>query len=153
MLFAVYIPGVQAQDSILKDFAHQTRKPGFFYPICLYPSTLRMINISDDAEFNALVNDIEKILIYEMDSATVSQGTRGWLETYEEVGFEEYLTLYGKQFAKIMGKDDEMVGLLESDQSVYAFYLKGHIRLEKIPTLIGSLNSDDFIGIIKDRFQ
>lgn len=112
-----------------------------------------MINISDDAEFNALVNDIEKILIYEMDSATVSQGTRGWLETYEEVGFEEYLTLYGKQFAKIMGKDDEMVGLLESDQSVYAFYLKGHIRLEKIPTLIGSLNSDDFIGIIKDRFQ
>lgn len=142
------------QESIIKDFSEPRRPTNWMNPICLYPSTLRMINISGNSDFNELVNDIDKILIYTLDSATtVSDDYSSWIKEYEEIGFEEYVSLYGKQVMKIFGKDEEYVGLMKAEGRLLTFYLKGDIPFHKIPTLINSFKEDDLLGIVTDHFK
>jgi len=142
------------QESIIKNFSEPRRPTRWLNPICLYPSTLRMINLSGDPTYNELVNDIDKILIYTLDSATVvSNDYSGWLKEYEEIGYEEYIRLSGKQDMRIIGKDDEYVGLMKADEKLLTFYLRGDIPFHKIPKLINSFRSDDFLNVITDQFQ
>ena len=123
-------------------------------PLCLYPSTLRMVNISGDPEFNKLVNDIEKVLIYTFDSTTVaSKSYRELIKNYEEVGYEEYMTMYGKQMIKIIGKEDEYVGIIAMEESAMGFYLRGTIPFAKIPELIKNFQEGDLLPIITDQFK
>ncbi|MEM8939690.1 MAG: hypothetical protein AAGC64_10130 [Bacteroidota bacterium] len=143
-----------AQESILKEFSEPRRPTTWLNPICLYPSTLRMINISGDPNYNELVSDIEKILIYRLDSATVaSDDYDSWIETYEDVGFEEYINLYGKQTMKILGKEEEYVGLLKVEEKLLTFYLRGDIAFHKIPKLIQSFRKGDLLNVLTERLR
>ncbi|WP_420575661.1 hypothetical protein [Ekhidna sp.] len=143
-----------AQESIIKDFAEPRRPTRWMNPLCLYPSTLRMVNVSQDPTFNELVNDIEKVLIYTLDSATIATKTYGdFLDEYESEGYEEYITLYGKQHLKIIGKDDEYVGVMAAEGNALCFYLRGSIPFAKIPELIQSFRSNDLLPMITDQFK
>ncbi len=143
-----------AQESIIKEFSEPRRPRRWLNPICLYPSTLRMINISGNPDYNELVNDIEKILIYTLDSATtVSDDYDSWISDYEEIGFEEYISLYGEQTMKIYGKEEEYVGVVKAEGRLLTFYLRGAIPFHKIPTLINSFGEGDFLNIVTDQFK
>lgn len=143
-----------AQESIIKEFAQTRRPTTWMNPLCLYPSTLRMANISGDPEFNKLVNDIEKVLIYTFDSTTVaSKSYRDLIKNYEEVGYEEYMTMYGKQLIKIIGKKDEYVGIIAVEDNAMGFYLRGTIPFAKIPELIKNFQEGDLLPIITDQFK
>ncbi len=113
-----------------------------------------MINISQKPEFNKLVNDIDKVLIYTLDSTTyAAKEYKTLLKDYEEEGYEEYMALYGKQDIRIIGKDDEYVGVLAAEGRAMAFYLRGDIPFGKIPTLIQTFQSDDVLPLITDMFK
>ncbi|WP_424961700.1 hypothetical protein [Ekhidna sp.] len=143
-----------AQESIIKDFAEPRRSTRWMNPLCFYPSTLRMINISQDPKFNELVNDIEKVLIYTLDSATIASKTYGnFLSGYENEGYEEYISLYGKQKIKVIGKEDEYVGVIAAEGHAMCFYLRGSIPFAKIPELIQSFQGDDLLPMITDQFK
>ncbi|MEM0939298.1 MAG: hypothetical protein AAF600_16995 [Bacteroidota bacterium] len=143
-----------AQESIIKEFSEPRRSTRWLNPICLYPSTLRMINISGDANYNELVSDIEKILIYRLDSITImSEDYDSWIETYENVGFEEYINLYGKQTMKILGKGEEYVGLLKVEEKLLTFYLKGEIAFHKIPNLIQSFRKGNLLNVLTEQLR
>ena len=143
-----------AQESIIKDFAGPRRLIRWMNPICLYPSTLRMINIAGDPNFNALVNDIEKILIYTLDSATVaSKSYTDFLKDYEAKGYEEYMTMQGQQELRIIGKNEEYVGVMATDGNAIAFYLRGEIPFGKIPMLLQSFQNSDMLPVITDQFK
>jgi hypothetical protein len=153
ILVILLLPSL-AQESIIKDFAEPRRSTRWMNPICLYPSTLRMINISGDPQLYELVNDIEKILIYTLDSTTVaSKSYASWLGDYEAIGFEEYITMLGKQEMRIIGKKDEYVGVLAAEGNAMAFYLRGEIPFGKIPTLLESFQSADVLPMITDQFK
>lgn len=123
-------------------------------PVCLYPSTLRMINISGNPDFYEMVNDIEKILVYTLDSTTIAEENySSWITEYINIGYEEYVSLYGKQTIKIFGKQSEYVGLLKAENRLLTFYLKGEIPFHKIPTLINSIKEEDLLGIVTDQFK
>ena len=146
--------GVQSQESVIKDFAEPRRPTRWMNPVCLYPSTLRMINISQDPQFNELVNDIEKVLIYTLDSATyANKEYKTLLKDYEEIGYEEYIALFGKQEMRIIGKDEEYVGVMAAGGRAMAFYMKGDIPFGKIPTLLQTFQSDDVLPLITDMFK
>lgn len=101
-----------------------------------------------------MVNDIEKILIYTLDSATtVSDDYDSWISDYEEIGFEEYISLYGEQTMKIYGKEEEYVGVVKAEGRLLTFYLRGAIPFHKIPTLINSFGEGDFLNIVTDQFK
>ena len=112
-----------------------------------------MINISGDPSYNELVNDIEKVLIYNLDSAAVEGNDNSWIKEYEQLGYEEYIRLSGAQSIRIIGKEDEYVGMLQAEDRLLTFYLRGSIPFHKIPTLIQSFQSDDLLNIVTDQFK
>ena len=153
LLFALAV-STFGQESIIKEFSEPRRPTRWLNPICLYPSTLRMVNISGNSDFNALVNDIEKVLIYTLDSATIiSDDKTSWIKDYEEIGYEEYISLYGKQMMRIYGKDEEYVGIMSAEDRLLTFYLRGNIPFHKIPTLINSFREEDFLDIVTEQFR
>lgn len=153
VLCSFYVFPARAQDTIIKTFAHQERKEGFLYPICFYPSTLRMINVAQDPNFYDLVNDIDKVLIYNLDSASAPNNFTGWLKEYEAIGYEEYITIYGAQYFRVLGKANEYVGIANASRNMVAFYIKGEIPLGKLPELIQSFSSADLLSVITDQFN
>ncbi len=139
-----------AQEFIIKAFA-ETRRD---VKLCLYPSTLGMINVSKDSEYNALVGGVEKLLIYTLDSATVAKNQyTNWIREYLEEGYEEYIAMSGPRSLTILGKKKEFVGLTRANGSVIAFYLRGIIEFQKIPKLIQTFESGDILGILTDQFN
>ncbi|MEO9481818.1 MAG: hypothetical protein ABJG47_00140 [Ekhidna sp.] len=154
VLFALFILTSVAQESIIKDFAEPRRPTRWMNPICMYPSTLRMINLSQDPSFNEMVNDIEKVLIYTLDSATaVSKSYKDMLQAYEKEGFEEYITVLGLQEMRIIGKEEEYVGIAAAEGNLIAFYLRGNIPFGKIPTLLQSFQKSDMLPLLTDQFN
>ncbi len=131
-----------SQESILKDFAEDRRD----VKLCFYPSTLRMINIKNDPSYYELVNDVEKLLIFIMDA---DDSSTEWTNQYRALGYEEYITMYGKVNLVLLGKDEEYVGLSGDGNRVAAFYLRGTIAFQKIPELIRTFESGDMLSLIK----
>ena len=153
MLTLLTLPSL-AQESILKEFAEPRRSAGWMNPICLYPSTLRMINLAQYPSFNEMVNDIQKILIYTLDSATTaSKSYKNVIKEYQAEGFEEYITMMGRQEMRIIGKEEEYVGIVSAEGRAIAFYLRGDISFGKIPTLLQSFQRSDMLPILTDQFN
>lgn len=154
LILLLFTTVANAQERIIKEFSEPRRENPWLNPICFYPSTLRMINVSGDPNYNELVNDIEKILIYNLDSATVAGGDyKSWLKEYEEIGYEEYIRLYGKQTITVLGKGKEYVGLFLADASLMTFYMRGEIPFHKIPALMQSFRGSDMMSAVTDRFK
>ncbi|MFK7951540.1 MAG: hypothetical protein AB8B73_01740 [Ekhidna sp.] len=142
-----------SQESIIKKFTEQDGKR-WLYPICLYPSTLRMVNLSGDPKFNELINDVEKILIYPLDSSLMSSpDLNSWIKEYESIGYEEFIRVSGPQSIHLVGKKDEYVGMFGADGSKVAFYVRGSIAFEKIPELIKTFKGNDLLNILTDQLK
>lgn len=154
MVFAIFL-GLSyrplfAQDTILKDLVESKRDNKY----CFYPSTLRMINLKQNQAYNELVSGVDKFLIYTLDSAARSDKSyRGISEQYMEAGFDEYATVFGGDMnMSILGKENarnqEYVGYFDQKgEMVVAFYLKGNIPWQKIPTLIQNMNEMDMLDL------
>jgi hypothetical protein len=148
-LLAGVLPSLKAQETPLKEYgdAHKDRK------YCFYPSTLRMINIAKNPDYNGLVNGIEKLLIYTLDSAAkAGQSYKGLITSYKKTGFEEYVSVWGGKtnfilYGKESKDENQFVGVMKSEDAMYAFYLRGRIGWQKIPALMQSFQADDMINI------
>lgn len=139
-----------SQESILKDFAEERRD----LKLCLYPSTLRMVNIKKDPEFNEVVNDVEKLLIYRLDSATVAEKEyTNWIEDYRSLGYEEYVSMSGAMNLIVLGKDEQFIGVTGAKTQIMAFYLRGAIPFQKIPKLIQTFEGGDILRMIADQLD
>lgn len=142
-----------SQESIIKDFTEDGRRR-WNYPMALYASTLRMANLSGDPQFNELVNDIDKILIYNLDSTNLtSPKLNSWMKDYEAIGYEEYIMISGLQHMRVIGKGNEFVGMFGTNDKKMAFYLRGDIGFEKIPKLIQTFQSNEMLSILTDQFK
>ena len=143
------LPSLKAQDTQFKAYAdtHKDRK------YCFYPSTLRMINIAKNPDYNELVNGIEKLLVYTLDSAAkASQSYKSLITSYKKIGFEEYASMYGGKtgfflYGKENKNENQYIGVMKSEDAVYAFYMRGQIAWQKIPAMMQSFKSDDMINI------
>ena len=150
-LAAGVFPSLQAQETLFKNYAdaHKDRK------FCFYPSTLRMINIGQNPDYNDLVNGIEKLLVYTLDSAAkASQSYKSVITSYKKSGFEEYISMSGGKTSFILyGKENEdenqFVGVMKSEDALYAFYMRGRIGWQKIPALMQSFQTDDVLNIFE----
>jgi len=146
-----FSPSLRAQETPFKDYAdaHKNRK------YCFYPSTLRMINIGQNPDFNDMVNGIEKLLIYTLDSAAkVGQSYKSIITSYKKIGFEEYVAISGGKtnfilYGKENKDENQFVGVMKSEDATYAFYLRGQIGWQKIPAFMQSFQTDDMINIFE----
>jgi hypothetical protein len=148
-LAALLLPSLRAQEAAFKAYAdaHKDRK------YCFYPSTLRMINIGQNPEYNDVVNGIKKLLVYTLDSAAkAGPSYKGMIASYKKAGFEEYVTMSGGKtnfilYGKENKDENQFVGVMKSEDAMYAFYLRGRIGWQKIPAMMQSFQTDDLINI------
>jgi hypothetical protein len=139
---------IKAQEQPLKDFAEDRKDRKF----CFYPSTLRMVNLANNPDFDDLVNGIEKLLIYNLDSAArADKSYKNIITTYQELDFEEYASAYGGGlnfyvYGKENKKETEYIGIIKQADLLTAFYMRGQIAMNKIPRLIQSMSEGDFIN-------
>jgi hypothetical protein len=139
-----------SQEDPLKEYAEDKRERKF----CLYASTLRMVNISQNEDFNEMVNGIEKLLIYKLDSsARADKSYKEMLTTYQEMGYDEYIAMYGGKtqmflYGKEQNKNGEFVGVFKDEDMAIAFYLRGQIGWAKIPELMNSFQAGDMLNVL-----
>ena len=158
VLIAITIGSLQgafSQEWPLKEFMEKNPNAELprFSKVCLYPSTLRMIDLSQNPDYQELISDIEKILVYSPGSEFVEKTNSSTLfDQYKERGFEELASVRTNvQSIIILAKGkDEVVGSLsgaELNGSTLFFYIKGSLQLQKIPALFESFKSSDVIDI------
>ena len=151
LLLTGFLPSLKAQETPFKIYADANKERKF----CFYPSTLRMINIAQNPDYNELVNGIEKLLVYTLDStAKANQSYKAIITSYKKMGFEEYASISGGNtnfflYGKENKKENQFVGVMKSEDAVYAFYVRGRIGWQKIPALMQSFKGDDMINIFQ----
>jgi hypothetical protein len=112
-----------------------------------------MINLNDNQSYDEFASSIEKLLIYNLDSTTmVDASYHGMIENYRQIGFEDYVSVLGKGNTMLILGDEkssnEMVGIVGMEDKMFAFYLRGNIAWQKIPTLFNTLNQNDLINVL-----
>lgn len=141
---------LHAQEQPLKDYAEDRRERKF----CLYPSTLRMINISQNEDYNKMIGGVEKLLIYKLDStARADKSYKDLLTTYQDLGYDEYIAMYGGGttmylFGNEKSKTGEFIGVFGEEDMALAIYLRGNIAWGKIPELMNSFKDGDILNLL-----
>jgi hypothetical protein len=150
ILFLTVFLSLSAQEDRFKEFAESHKDRAF----CFYPSTLRMLNIGDQQEFNNLVNNVEKLLVYKLDSISGADKLySNMIEDYKSDGFEEYVKIEGGGNDMLIlgspaGAEKEFVGIVIDDEISLAFFLRGEVGWEEIPKMISSFQNGDFINVL-----
>ena len=140
-----------AQNSAVTDFKenHETALSLYFYP-----STLRMVNIEQNPEFNEMIRQVKKARFFRMDSGTVSKDDlNNLVSELTEDGFEEVMFVKNKNMdLKVWGletKNPELVIISKSDEELMLLEINGMINIAKIPKLAETFNQNSFLDILK----
>jgi len=137
-----------------KTTEHLQKKYADSFSLFFYQNTLRMINQSDNKEFDDLIKDIEKMKFLMIDkkeqfrSADYSKLKGEYIsETFEEVMTTRY---QGRNFDILLkeksGKTQGMVVLVNDSTSLYVLDVVGSIALDKVTTLYKTLDESTDIG-------
>lgn len=112
-----------------------------------YPSTLRMVNLDNNEEFNRLIQDIEKLIFFKMNGKFEN------IDMYNLIGqllsnedFEEYVVVDGptKKFY-LLGREKptETVGIALLENEHYVFDVAGSLDLNELPKLYQYISEND----------
>lgn len=119
-----------------------------------YNNTLRMLNQTDDKDFDALIKDIEKMKLL-MIKKPVSFNVKEYKSItlgYKNEAFEEIMTsrYNGKNFDVYLkekdGKTKGVVILVNDSSNLYVLDIVGRIALDKITKLYTVLDQSSDIG-------
>jgi len=150
LFLGLSIQPLLAQEQIIKDLFETGNEKKYAF----YASTLRMVNLTKNKEYNELVNGIDKLLVYSLDSATIaSKSYKKVADAYLNEGFEEYIMAFGGDInIALIGKENkranEFAGYTNMDGNTFAFYLRGSIAWEKIPSLLKSIRKEEFLTFL-----
>ncbi|MDL5050164.1 DUF4252 domain-containing protein [Oscillatoria amoena NRMC-F 0135] len=119
-----------------------------------YHNTLRMINQTENKEFDELIRDIEKMKFLMIDKrGTFNQADYQRIKKdYTSETFEEVMTTrYQGRNLDIMlkeksGKTTGMVVLVNDSSSLYVLDIVGRIALDQVTTLYKALDESADIG-------
>ncbi len=124
-------------------------------------STLRMLNLQKDPAVDELVKGVDKLSLWVMDNRKFTRNeffnTAEKLQNEEQ--YEEYLVMDGNEYnLQVVGKPkkQEMIGLINAENSSYVFKLKGTIDLMQLPEIWEKMSQVDTSSLniftfLKDR--
>ncbi len=128
---------------------HKTRDSYF-----LYPSTLRMVNLENNQEFNDMIKDLERgrYTTYPKSDAFKTQ-IRELQKALINDGYEEVLEIKNKEIqARVLlmeRKTPILFATIYDKENVHLLEIKGLINPVKIPDLMQSFNDEQFLNIFK----
>lgn len=142
LLFTTLI--THAQSSAITDLKEDQLTNMSLY---FYPSTLRMVNLDNNEEFNRLIQDIEKLIFFKMNGKFENidmYNLVNHLQSNED--FEEYVVVDGptKKFY-LLGREQptETVGVALLDNEHYVFDVAGSLELKELPKLYQYISEND----------
>jgi hypothetical protein len=157
LLFIGLLTGAVAQSKTTQTLEEQN--PGALSAF-FYHNTLRMLNQSENKEYDELIKDIEKMKFLLIDKTRSSFDQADWkklVNDYRAEQFEEIMTsrMQGKNFniyiKEVQGVTKGMLVLINDSTNLYVLDVVGRIALDKVGTLYKTLDeSADFGGRIKN---
>ena len=120
-----------------------------------YKNTLRMLNQTDDKEFDELIKDIEKmkfLMIDKNESKFSKEDYSKLLAGYKSESYEEMMTsrFEGRNFdVYLREKDGDVKGtvvLANDSSSLFVLDIIGKIALDKAPALFKTIDGSTDIG-------
>ncbi len=120
-----------------------------------YKNTLRMLNQTDDKEFDELIKDIEKmkfLMIDKNESKFSKEDYTKLLAGYKSESYEEMMTsrFEGRNFdVYLREKDGDVKGtiiLANDSTSLFVLDILGKIALDKAPALFKTIDGSTDIG-------
>lgn len=120
-----------------------------------YKNTLRMLNQTDDKEFDELIKDIEKmkfLMIDKNESKFSKEDYNKLLAGYKSESYEEMMTsrFEGRNFdVYLREKDGDVKGtvvLANDSSSLFVLDIIGKIALDKAPALFKTIDGSTDIG-------
>lgn len=120
-----------------------------------YNNTLRMLNQSNDPNFDELIKDIEKmkfLMIKKDEKNFNSAGYKSLVGEYKADAFEEIMTsrFEGKNFDIFLkekdGKTKGMLVLVNDKESLYVLDILGSINVNKVTDLYSTIDKSSDIG-------
>ena len=141
-----------AQSSLITDLKADNLTNMSLY---FYPSTLRMVNLDNNEEFNKLIQDIEKMIFYKMNGKFETIDMYNLVSALQaEDEFEEYMVMDGpdKKFY-LLGKEDptETIGIALLENERFVFDIAGSLALNQLPKLYQFISEND--GEFKSKFS
>jgi hypothetical protein len=138
-----------AQSSAVTEFKdnHDTSLALYFYP-----STLRMINLQRNPEYDEMIKEIEKARFFKLDSGAATQADITALgNTLRKEGYEEMMVMKSKSNdIEVLGLEKhtpEIVVISRNGDECMLLELKGMINIAKIPKLIDAFSSGAFLDV------
>ena len=120
-----------------------------------YKNTLRMLNQSDNKDFDELIKDIEKMKFLLIDKAKSKFADADYKKLKTGYGSEQYEEMMtsrfqGKNFDVYIRQEDNRVKgtvIMASDSSnLYVLDILGRVALDKATSLFSTLNQSTDIG-------
>jgi hypothetical protein len=116
-----------------------------------YHNTLRMINQTEDKDFDALIKDIEKLKFLMIKKEGFGKSDyQKLLADYKSESFEEMMTSRhdGKNFDVYMkdGKSKGMIVAVNDAENLYVLDIVGSIPLNKVTKLFSTIDESSEIG-------
>ena len=135
----------KAQSRTLQQLKETNQIERKFY---FYPSTLRMLNLQQNPEFNALIKDIRKLIFFKMrrDTFGLDQFSHTLSELKQKESFEEYMEIQGgEQKLFVLGKERpyNTVILTKQQNEYYLAEIIGQINVLQIPNLYRKISEGD----------
>jgi len=118
-----------------------------------YPSTLRMINIDRNTEYDEMIKGIKQARYFMLDSAQVlNADIPKLIAELTNDGFEEVMYIKNKdtniQVMALEKETPEFVILSVTDQEVTLLEVIGMINVAKIPKLTQTFSKNGFLDVI-----
>ena len=120
-----------------------------------YPSTLRMINLSNNDDFDHMVRDIQKMRYFQWSAENFQEiDEKNLIRDLLEENFEECMSIKGREMdLMVYGHDQhrkqpELIAIVKTGDKVQMLDIQGMVNVTKIPDLINSLNADDFFNVL-----
>lgn len=120
-----------------------------------YKNTLRMLNQSENKEFDNIIKDIEKMKFLMIDKSSYNFGTSEYqklISGYKSEYYEEIMTsrFDGKNFDVYLkeknGITKGMVVLANDSSSLYVLDILGKVELNKVTQLFSTIDNSAEIG-------
>lgn len=119
-----------------------------------YNNTLRMLNQTDDKDFDELIKDIEKMkfLMIEKSQKFGAEQYKKLVSAYKSEAFEEIMTsrMAGRNFDVFLkeknGKTEGMIVTVNDSTNLYVLDIVGSIALNKVTKLFTTIDGSSEIG-------
>jgi hypothetical protein len=118
-----------------------------------YPSTLRMVNLERNPQFDEMIRHVKKARFYNLDTGTVAPEDIGRLAgQLAASGFEQLMFMKSEEMDiqswGIEAKEPETIMISQTGHEVMILEIVGMVNIAKVPKLMDTFDDNAFLDVL-----